>query len=388
MAHTNTLFRQILQLVGRHEFNILERRPEFKPRRKARKLTRWTQFAAMMFAQLSGRSSLRDIADQMQDHASHLYHLGAGAVCRSTLADANGSRPAGFFAALFDRLYATCQTVAPENRFHFKNKLYSFDSTVIDVCLAAFPWAKFRSTKGGVKLHTLLDHDGYIPAFVQVTEAIVGDVAASARLLTLPALSMVLMDRGYVDFSLFGQLCQNGIFFVTRMKKGIRYRVTNRGPVDKAKGLTCDQTIILTGVKSRDCPVPLRRVGYRDPETGHHYFFLTNAFHLDAKTIADLYRERWQVELFFKWIKQNLKIKTFFGTGRHAVLTQIWIALITLLLLAYYKFKAKLGHPLSQILRRLQLTLFDRRNLWELFSVSIGIQPAVAPRQLSLNFNR
>jgi hypothetical protein len=387
VAHTNTVFRQLLQLVNRHEFKSLERKPEFELGRKPRKLTRWAQFAAMMFAQLSARSSLRDISDQMKAHASHLYHLGVRTVCRSTLADANQSRQAEFFETLFERQYERCRAVAPKNRFEFKNKLYSFDSTVIDLCLKAFPWAKFRSTKGGIKLHTLLDHDGYIPSFVQVTDAKVSDTAATAKLLGLPACSMVVMDRGYLDFSLFRDLAQNGIFFVTRLKKGIRYKVTERREVEKAKGLTSDQTIILTGPKAVDCPIPLRRVGYKDPETGCSYFFLTNAFHLDAKTVADLYKERWQVELFFKWIKQNLKIKTFFGTGRNAVLTQIWIALIALLLLAYCKFVSKLGIPLSKILKRLQLTLFSRRNLWELLDVSISEHNGQGPVQLSFNFS-
>jgi putative transposase len=232
--------------------------------------------------------------------------------------------------------------------------------------LSLFPWAKFRATKGGIKLHTLLDHDGYIPAFVQITAAKVGDLTV-AKLMNLAAFSIVVMDRAYVDFAWFQKLNEKKIFFVTRMKRKIKYHVLERGTVNGAKGLTSDQTIRLTGARAKGCPVPLRRVGYLDEQTGQHYVFLTNIFHLSARTIADIYRERWQVELFFKWIKQNLKIKSFLGTSKNAVMTQIWVALIALLLLAYYKFRAKLGHSLSQILKLLQLNLFSRSDLWHLF---------------------
>jgi len=251
--------------------------------------------------------------------------------------------------------------------------------------VSLFPWAKFRTTKGAIKLHTLVDHDGYIPAFIEITAAKVADLTV-AKLLTLPAFSIVVVDRAYVDFAWLYKLTQSNIFFVTRMKRGIKTRVVKRDPVLIAKGLTSDQTIELTGPKGKDCPTQLRRVGYRDGETGQHYVFLTNIFHLSARTIADIYRERWKVELFFKWIKQHLKIKSFLRTSRNAVMTQIWIAIITLLLLAYYKFRAKLGHSLSQILKLLQLNLFSRRNIWHLFDP--GPTECMMPNrdQLLMNF--
>lgn len=384
MAHSSTILSQLLQLVSRHDFKTVEENG-FRPDRKFRTLTRWNQFVAMMFAHIAGRASLRDITSQLQAHARRLYHLGVKTVKRSTLADANHDRPADFFEVLFHHLYAKCSAVAPKKKFKFKCKLYSLDSSTVDLCLSLFPWAKFRTTKGGIKLHTLLDHDGYIPAFVHVTDAKTPDLAA-AKLLDLPPGSITVFDRGYIDFAWFRQLHEKGTLFVTRMKRGIKYKVIERREVNASKGLTSDQLILLTGAKAKECPIILRRIGYKDPETGKHYFFLTNIKHLAARTICDIYKDRWQVELFFKWIKQNLKIKTFFGTSRNAVLTQIWIALIALLLLAYYKFRAKLGQSLTQILKLLQLNLFSRRNLWELFNPASDIRDRQSGMQLCLNF--
>jgi putative transposase len=384
MAHRNTIFRQLLQLVDRHVFNRVERE-RFKSGRQYRSLNRWQQFSAMMFAQLAGLSSLRDIAQQFEGQTKRLYHLGLRTVKRSTLADANAERPAEFLEAIFQEQYARCAALAPKKKFHFQNKLYSFDSSVVDLCLSIFPWAKFRRTKGGIKLHTLLDHEGYIPAFVDVTTANVADVTI-ARLLKLPVGSIIVMDRGYVDFSLFSQLHAKGILFVTRMKRGMCYRVVERRESDRAQGVTSDQTIEFTGSKAKNCPIGLRRVGYRDTETGKHYFFLTNVFDLPAKTIADIYKERWQVELFFKWIKQNLKIKSFLGTSKNAVMTQIWIALITLLMIAYYKFMSNLSLSFSQILKLVRLNLFLRKNLKELFDPELYAQNGQIGTQLSFGF--
>jgi hypothetical protein len=386
MAHCNTIFHQLLHLLDRHDFRKIEQ-GRFRPKRKCRTLSRWGQFVVMMFAQITRRSSLRDIVQQFEFHAGKLYHLGVDLVKRTTLADANTKRPAAFFEALFQHQYAKCAAIAPGKKFRFKNKLYSFDSTVVDLCLSLFPWAKFRTTKGGIKLHTLVDHDGYIPAFIRITTAKVADLTV-AKLLDLPAFSIVVIDRAYLDFTWFYKLAQKNIFFVTRMKRGVKTRVVKRNPILLAKGLTSDQIIELTGPKGKHCPMALRRVGYRDAETGQHYVFVTNIFHLSARTIADIYRERWKVELFFKWIKQNLKIKTFLGTSRNAVMTQIWIAIITLLLLAYYKFRAKLGHSLSQILKLLQLNLFSRRNIWHLFDPGPTAAMMANRNQLSLNFGK
>lgn len=367
MAHANTVFAQLLKIIDRHEFQHLHAGP-YRPLRKYRTLSQWSQFTVMMFAQITGRASLRDICDSLQTQAGSLYHLGISQVKRSTLADANNNRPAKFYQAFFEKTYQRCAAIAPgKKKFRFKNKLYSLDASTIDLCLSVFSWAKFRSTKGGVKLHTLLDHDGYIPKFAAITDAKTSDLVF-ARTLSLPAGSIIAADRAYIDFAWLYRLNKRKNFLVTRLKRNIKYKVTERRSVIKSKGVTSDQTIILTGTKSSDCPIPLRRVGFRDQKTGKHYVFLTNNFHLAAKTIADIYKSRWEIELFFKWLKQNLKIKTFLGTSRNAVMTQIWIALITMLVLSYMKFLAKLGQSITKIQRLLQLSIFKRQNLWELFN--------------------
>ena len=366
MAHSNTILAQLLKLIDRHDFQKLEK-GQFRSQRKYRTLTRWGQFTTMMFAQITGRASLRDISDSLQTQAGSLYHLGIQSVKKSTLADANNNRSADFFHAFFEKTYQRCASIVPgKKKFRFKNKLYSLDASTIDLCLSVFPWARFRSAKGGIKLHAVLDHDGHIPAFTSITDAKTSDLSF-ARTLTLPAGSIVAADRAYIDFAWLYALNQRRNYLVTRLKSNIKYRVIERRSVLKSKGVTSDQTIILTGTKAGDCPIPLRRIGYKDPNTGKQYFFLTNNFQLAAKTIADIYKARWKIELFFRWIKQNLKIKTFLGTSRNAVMTQIWIALITMLVLAYMKFLANLGQSITQIQRLLQLNLFKRQSLWALF---------------------
>ncbi len=263
-------------------------------------------------------------------------------------------------------MLSQCQGLKPGHTFRFKHPLYSLDASTIDVCLSVFPWADFRTTKGAIKLHVGLNHAGFLPEFVAITEAKTSDITMG-RTRMFPKGSIVAIDRGYTDYGWYNQLTEKGIFFVTRLKTNARYCVTERRSVDKSTGLTCDQTIQFTGTQTAGkCPILLRRVGYRDADTGKHYVFLTNNFKLTAKTIADIYKARWQVELFFKWVKQNLKIKTFFGTSKNAVLTQIWIALCVYLLLAFLKFQSKLTNSLQQILRLLQLNLFEKRDLMAL----------------------
>ncbi|MGH7927084.1 MAG: IS4 family transposase [Candidatus Binatia bacterium] len=360
MSHHNTVFAQLLKLVPRHEFEGLAK--QHHNGRRLRKMSRWSQFIALTLAQLSGRNSLRDIVANLTAQSRKLYHLGSRTVSRSSLARVNEQQPAQLYETLFNKLLVRCQSMAPWHGFRFKNKLYSLDASTIDLCLAVFPWARFRTTKGAVKLHVGIDHSGYLPSFVSLTDGKVHDVTAG-RALTLPTGSIVVFDRGYTDYAWYKQLNDKGILFVTRQKRNARYRVTERRPVVKQKGLTCDQTIMLTGTQARDCPIPLRRIGYRDPDTGHHYVFLTNQFQLAAKTIAEIYKARWQIELFFKWIKQNLKIKSFIGTSKNAVMTQIWIAMCIYLLLAFVKFANRLSLSLQQILQLMQLNLFSRRDL-------------------------
>jgi putative transposase len=274
--------------------------------------------------------------------------------------------------------------MAPRHDFRFNHPLYSLDATTIDLCLSAFPWADFRTTKGAIKLHVGLNHAGYLPEFVSITDGKTSDIEAG-RALELPRGSMVAIDRGYNDYAWYHQLTEKGIFFVTRLKSNARTRVVSRRPVLSSKGLSSDQSIEFTGaLTAKKCPIQLRRIGYRDPETGKHYVFLTNNFKLAGKTIADIYKARWQVELFFKWIKQNLKIKSFVGTSKNAVMTQIWIALCVYLLLAFIKFQSRLKKSMQQILRLLQLNLFEKRDLMALLRGDPVHDDKIAINQIAL----
>jgi len=382
LGHHNTVFSQILKFVPRHEFESLSQ--EHHQGRKLRKMTRWSQFVSLGLAQLAGRVSLRDVVGNLKAQAHKLYHLGCAAVNRSSLARVNEQQPYSLYEALFGKLLARCQGLSPKHRFRFKNKLYSLDASTIDLCLSVFPWADFRTTKGAIKLHVGLDHDGYLPTFLAITEGRVHEVNL-ARTLTLPKGSIVVFDRGYTDYAWYHHLNAQGVYFVTRQRKNACYRVSARHAVPAGSSVTSDQTIELTGTMAERCPAPLRRIGYRDPETGKRYVFLTNHFQLSAKTIAAIYKERWQIELFFKWIKQNLKIKTFLGTSRNAVLTQIWVAMCMYLLLAYLQFMSKLGLGMQPILRLLQLNLFERRDLMALLR-GAPPDPATSPLQARLQF--
>ena len=364
MAHCNTIFSQLLKLVPRHEFETLAN--QYHCGRSFRTASRWSQFVSLAMAQLAGRNSLRDIVENLSAQAHRLYHLGSAKLTRSNLSRINENKPYALYEALFGKLLSRCQGMAPGHDFRFNNPLYSLDASTIDLCLCAFPWADFRSTKGAIKLHVGLNHEGDLPEFATITEGKTSDIEIG-RTLEFPKGSIVAIDRGYNDYAWYNQLTEKGIFFVTRLKSNAKSRVVQRRPILTDKGLTSDQTIEFTGVETaKKCPIQLRRIGYRDPETGKHYVFLTNNFKLAAKTIADIYKARWQVELFFKWIKQNLKIQSFIGTSKNAVMTQIWIALCVYLLLAFLKFQSKLKKSMQQILRLLQLNLFEKRELMSL----------------------
>lgn len=361
MAHHNTVFSQLLRMLPRHRFETLAKQHHVG--RRFRKTSRWSQFVALAMGQLSGRHSLRDVVANANAQTSSWYHLGARRVTRSTLARVNEQQPSAFYEALFGVLYKRCKPKAPGHRFRFTNPLYSIDSSLIDLSLKLFPWAHFALGKSAVKLHLGLDHRGYLPAFAAITESRTSDIEM-ARTLSLPKGSIVVCDKGYDDYSWYTALTQQGVYFVGRQKRGARYRVLERRTVNKSQGLICDQTIALTGLKSRrEKLAPLRRIAYRDADTGKRYVFLSNNFTLAAATIAACYKERWQIELFFKWIKQNLKIKAFLGTSKNAVMSQIWIALCVYLMLAYLKYLSKLTRSLQQMIRLLQLNLFAKRDL-------------------------
>lgn len=382
MAHHNTIFAQLLKLVPRHEFETLAKAHHVG--RQLRKTSRWAQCVALCLGQLAGRHSLRDIESNMSAQSNRLYHLGVKPIARSSLARLNENQPASLYEALFAKLYGNCQEFTSGHRFRFQNKLYSLDASLIDLSLKIFPWVHYALGKSAMKLHLSLNHDGYIPNFAAITTGKVSDIEIG-RTLHYSRGSIVVFDKGYTDYEWFKALNNKGIFFVTRVRKNAPWKVEERRTVDKSKGLTTDQTITLTGIKPKRIGVPkLRRIGYRDPESGQYYEFLTNNFDLSAQTIAEIYKERWQIELFFKWIKQNLKIKAFVGNSKNAILTQVWIALCTYLTLAYLKFIAKLGWSLQGMLRLLQLNLFMRRDLMALLRGDPPKQDDQEVRQLCL----
>jgi Transposase DDE domain/Domain of unknown function (DUF4372) len=365
MARGNTVLAQVLQLIPRSQIEALDK--VHGTGRPSRMLSRWSQFGALVFAQLAGRHSLRDVVCSLAAQANALAPLGLRPPQRSTLAEANARRPAVLYQELFATLYTRCRTVAPKHRFRFKSPLFSLDSTTISLCLSLFPWAHFRTTKGAIKVHTLLDHAGHIPAFVVVTEGKRSDLAV-ARGLHLPVGSIVAMDRGDIDYRFLFHLHQEGLYFVTRQKGKAHVNVTARFAVARATGVTADHDVVLAGAKGQAYPARRRQVRYRDAATGKRYVFWTHAFHVAAPTIAAIYHQRWQVELFFKAIKQNLRLKTFLGTSENAVMTQVWLALIAYRILAFLRFKAGLGISFQQMVRLLQINLFERRNLIELCS--------------------
>ena len=290
---------------------------------------------------------------------SKSYHLGLGKVARSTFSDANNKRPAMFFKELFEAVLSKAGSVVKGHKFRFKNPLFSLDATTIDLNKKSFPWAEFRKNKSGIKLHTLLDHNGYLPSLVDMTKAKKADIKVG-RKIRFNKGDIVVFDKGYNDYDWYEELTSNGVFFVTRLKANAEYTVVRRNP---AKGnITSDQMIRL-----RKTGLILRRIGLKDKDTGKHYKFLTNNFKLAASTIGLIYKDRWAIEKFFRWIKQNLKIKTFVGRSENAVLTQIYVALIAYLLLSIMKHMSKIGQSLQQILQIMQLHLMEKVSIEDLF---------------------
>jgi hypothetical protein len=362
MSHHNTLFYQMLSLIPRHVFQKLELR--HKTGRSSRRFGFKEQFTTMAFIQLAARRSMRDGLRALSAAGSKLYHWGLKNVSRSTFADANNSRPVGFFKDLFAEMYGLCRPCAPKHKFRFKCKLYSMDASTISLCLSLFPWAAFRQNKGGIKMHTVLDHNGYIPAFADISQAKTHE-SRMAKSLSLPKGSIVTFDKGYINYAWFRSLCEKCVFFVTRLKDNAAYKLIERRPVNRKTGVTSDHII---EVSSRGETLRLRRVGYRDAATGKRYEFLTNHFRLSAKTIADIYKDRWQIEIFFREIKQNLRIKSFVGNSENAVLIQLYTALTVYLLLAYQKFLSKISLSVQHIFQLVCLNLFGKDSLEELLS--------------------
>ncbi len=346
------------------------------------------QFLCMAFAQITFRESLRDIEVCLRSQNKKLYHMGIrGKVSRSTLADANETRDWRIYAELAQSLIATARDLYREDSFieDLDETVYALDSTTIDLCLSVFPWATFRKRKAAIKLHTLLDLKGNIPTFIHISNGKLHDVNA-LDLLPLEVGAHYVMDRGYLDFERLYVFNQIPAFFVTRTKSNTRYKRRYSTPVDKSTGLICDQTVMLTGFYTRkDYPEPLRRVKYHDVKTNKTLVFLTNNFSLPALTITQLYHSRWQVELFFKWIKQHLRIKNFFGTSENAVKSQIWIAVSVYVLVAIMKKQFNLQESLYTILQILSVSVFEKIPIYQLVTDrDYKIEDAAVCNQLKL----
>jgi len=364
LSHHNTAFHQLLKPLSRHDFEGLARKHHTG--QKLRSATRWDQFIGMSLSQLSGRQSLRDIEANLEAQQDKLYHLGAKPIARSTLARLNEKQPAELYQALFYKLLGRCKQQPSEHKFRFKNPLYSLDASAIDLSLKLFPWAAHREDTANVKLSVGLNHGNMIPEFVALSDGNENDMI-EGRKFNFPKGSIVAFDKGYVDYQWFGNLTKQGIFFVTRLRPKAVYAVLERRDVDKTQGISSDQIIQLNSAHAIKRGAPrLRRIGYKDKESGKFYTFLTNNFKLAASTIAAIYKDRWQIELFFKAIKQNLQIKAFVGLSKNAILTQIWIAMITYLLIAFARHSAKEGWTVQRILRVIQVNLFEKKSLKEL----------------------
>jgi len=363
-----TLFAQLMDFLPWSTFNRYVTR--YGGDKGVRTMTCAEQFRVMAFAQLTFRESLRDIEVSLSVQAAKLYHMGfREPIRRSTLADANESRDWRIYADFATRLITQARALyaSEDLGLELSNTVYALDSTTIDLCLSVFPWAHFRTTKAAVKMHTLLDLRGSIPSFIHVSDGKLHDVHA-LDLLTPEAGAIYVMDRGYVDFARLHRLHLAGAFFVTRAKSNLKAHRVYSAQTDRSAGILCDQTIALDGFYSKqDYPAHLRRVRFNDPETGKSLVFLTNQMILPAATICALYKSRWKVELFFKWIKQHLRIKQFFGTSENAVKTQIWIAVSVYVLVAIVRKKLNLDVSLYTLLQVLSLTLFEKMPLQQAF---------------------
>jgi hypothetical protein len=385
MIRTGSLFSQILSLFQRPDFARHVR--ELKTEHRAKGFSSWEQFVAMLFCQLAQARSLREISDGLKCCEGKLQHLGlAQEPKRSTLSYANAHRPWELFERLFYDLLAQCQAISPQKKFRFKNRLLTLDSTTIELCASMFDWAHWRQTKGAVKLHLLLDHAGYLPVFGHVTDGKVGDVKV-AQNLDFPRGSIVALDRGYTDYHLFTRWTRAGVFFVTRLKANADIVRVQSRPLPEGSPVRSDEIIRLQPfVAGRPDLEDLRLVTIWLEDKQQELELLTNNFQLAAVTIAAIYKERWQIELFFKLLKQQLKIKTFVGTSANAVRIQIWTALIAVLVIRYLQFRSHYRWAVSNLVALLRWSLFTYRNLWEWLDRPFDTPP-LAPDQLELKLD-
>jgi len=387
MVQTASLFNQLLHHFPRTEFGALVKAT--KAERHARGFTCWGQFVAMLFCQLAHADSLRLICNGLSCCLGKLKHLGISeAPSKSGLSYANQHRPAALFQQLFwialERFRSQSMLGPSQKPFRFKNKLLLLDSTTISLCLSLFPWAQFKKVKGGVKAHVLLDHDDYMPRFVHFTGAFHSDVQA-AHLLPVQRGSIIVMDRAYIDYDLWAKWITQGMFFVTRLRHDLSIKVIEERSVPQNRNIRRDQLISLSSLQGqKECPFPLRRVEVWNPEQQETIVLLTNHLNFGASTISDIYRQRWQIEVFFKTLKQNLKVKTFVGTSENALLIQIWTALIAMLLLRWLHFLSKKNWSFSNLAVLLRMNLFTYRDLKDWLSDPFGTPP-LPPQQLQLD---
>jgi|SRR5262245_39259728 len=386
MSEGKFVFAQVMDHVPLTTFHRCVAR--YSGEHKVKRFSCLDQYLSMAFAQLTFRESLRDIEACLRAQSPKLYHLGfRSVIARNTLANANATRDWRIYCDFAQSLIGIARRLYANEPFglDLKDTVYALDATTIDLCLSVFAWAPFRSTKAAVKLHTLLDLRGNIPSFIFISDGMMHDLNILDQLVP-EAGAIYVMDRGYIDFDRLGRFHKAGSFFVIRAKKNLKAKRRYSCKVDKSTGLVCDQTVTLTGFYSqRGYPAPLRRVRFNDPETGKRLIFLSNNFALSALTITQLYRQRWQIELFFKWIKQHLRIKAFFGETENAVKTQIWIAISVYVLVAIVKKRLHLTASLYEILQILSLTMFERMPINQLLSQQPAAKVAIGPgNQLKL----
>lgn len=369
MAHNNTILSQMLKLIPRHEFHSLSEQHDNK--RRAGALSRWSQFVAMFTCQVSGLSSLRDIESALHSQRQHHYHLANQTISRSALGRANETLDYQFFVSLFGRLYQRCANRSPKQGFapgfDLKEKLFSLDASLIDVSMKLFPNANYNCMKAAFKLHVGLDHDGLIPAFIAVTAGKVSD-QTQARSFEFLRGSVVVFDKGYASYEWHASLSQQGVSYVTRMRDNAKFQVIESHATEAGGSVLSDETITYTSLRaSKQTLIPVRRIVFRDETLNKEFVFTTNRFDWPATLVAQIYKQRWQVELFFKWIKQNLKLKSFVGISNNAVMTQIMVAMCVYLLLAYLKFTSHFKQSLQQMIRLIRVNAFIRRSITELF---------------------
>jgi hypothetical protein len=370
VTHINTILYQLQQIIPGHKFEKLIEK--YSGERYVKKFPCKSQLTTMLYAQATGKDSLRDIQTGLMVNQDYLYHLGIRTIAKSTLAHANAKRNCKIYEDLFYCLLNNCRDITPVKKFKFSNKIYALDSTTIDLCLSLFPWARFKQTKGAIKIHPLLNLRSQIPEFVVITDGKQADIKVAKNTdWPISRDSILVFDRGYIDSKWFSELDSKGITFVTRAKSNMNYAIIGQHPEESELNCLNDDKIMLTGYQTQNkFYKQLRRIEWIDKESGEVFVFITNNLEFSDRTIADIYKSRWLIELFFKWIKQNLKIKTFLGSSENAVKTQIWIAMIYYLLLCYIKYQTKYSYSLLEFTRIIGEALFFRRSLVDLLSLS------------------